>query len=74
MGNYGFNIILITDLNPAAQGSSLTVGKRNKRSKTQGGENGDGRSSPEENDSELIVQAPEKLAKDNVRFEYLIHQ
>lgn len=49
----------------------MTVGKRNKRSKTQGGENGDGRSSPEENDSELIVQAPEKLAKDNVRFKYL---
>lgn len=58
-------------MNPAAQGSSLTEGKRNRRSKKQGGENGEGgrSSSPEENNSELIVQAPEKLAEDNVRFE-----
>ncbi|VVC34865.1 W2 domain,Armadillo-type fold,Translation initiation factor IF2/IF5,Translation initiation factor [Cinara cedri] len=55
------------NLNPAAQGSSLTEGKRNKRSKKHGGENGEGgrSSSPEEGNSELIVQAPEKLAEDN---------
>ncbi|XP_050430542.1 eukaryotic translation initiation factor 5 [Adelges cooleyi] len=54
------------NLNPAAQGSSLTEGKRNRRSKVKGGENGEGgrSSSPEENNSELIVQAPEKLAGD----------
>jgi len=57
--------LYILDLNPAAQGSSLTEGKRNRRSKKQG-ENGDGgrSSSPEDNNSELIVKAPEKLAKD----------
>lgn len=56
----------IIDLNPAAQGSSLTEGKRNKRSKKHGGENGEGgrSSSPEDNNTELIVQAPEKLAED----------
>lgn len=62
---------LTIDLNPAAQGSSLTEGKRNRRSKKQGGENGEGgrSSSPEDSNSELIVvQAPEKLAEDNVRF------
>jgi len=54
------------NLNPAAQGSSLTEGKRNKRSKKQGGENGEGgRSSSPEDNSELVVQAPEKLAEDN---------
>ncbi|XP_050521081.1 eukaryotic translation initiation factor 5 [Daktulosphaira vitifoliae] len=53
------------NLNPAAQGSSLTEGKRNRRSK-KGTENGEGgrSSSPEENNSELIVEAPEKLAED----------
>lgn len=53
-------------MNPAAQGSSLTEGKRNKRSKKNGGENGEGgrSSSPEDNNSELIVEAPEKLAED----------
>ncbi|XP_015369691.1 PREDICTED: eukaryotic translation initiation factor 5 [Diuraphis noxia] len=55
------------NLNPAAQGSSLTEGKRNKRSKKNGGENGEGgrSSSPEDNNSELIVEAPEKLAEDD---------
>lgn len=59
-------------MNPAAQGSSLTEGKRNKRSKKINGENGEGgrSSSPDENDSELIVKAPEILAED-VRFEFL---
>jgi len=54
------------NLNPAAQGSSLTEGKRNRRSKKQG-ENGEGgrSSSPEDNNSELIVKAPEKLAEDD---------
>lgn len=69
-----YNDFHVTDLNPAAQGSSLTEGKRNRRSKKQGGENGEGgrSSSPEENNSELIVQAPEKLAGDvDVRFEFL---
>lgn len=66
-----YNDILFLDLNPAAQGSSLTEGKRNKRLKKQGGENGEGgrSSSPEDNNSELVVvQAPEKLAEDNVKF------
>lgn len=49
----------------------MTEGKRNKRSKKQGGENGEGRSSsPEESNSELVVvEAPEKMAEDNVRSE-----
>lgn len=64
------NLMYNIDLNPAAQGSSLTEGKRSRRSKKQGGENGEGgrSSSPEENNSELIVQAPEKLAGDNVGY------
>ncbi|MCP6484449.1 hypothetical protein NL492_26955, partial [Klebsiella pneumoniae] len=55
------------NLNPAAQGSSLTEGKRNKRSKKLGGENGEGgrSSSPEDNSELVVVQAPEKLAEDN---------
>lgn len=52
----------------------MTEGKRNKRLKKQGGENGEGgrSSSPEDNNSELIVQAPGKLAED-VRFFFISH-
>lgn len=59
----------ISDLNPAAQGASLTEGKRGKRSKKQNGEtngtNGEARSgSPKsEEEPELVVNAPEKVAK-----------
>ncbi|XP_075233057.1 eukaryotic translation initiation factor 5 [Lycorma delicatula] len=57
------------NLNPAAQGASLTEGKRGKRlSKKQNGEtNGDARSgSPKsEEEPDLIVNAPEKIAKDD---------
>lgn len=54
----------------------MTEGKRNKRLKKQGGENGEGgrSSSPEDNNSELIVQAPEKLAGDNVRLKLMYIQ
>lgn len=59
---------LFPDLNPAAQGASLTEGKRGKRSKKQNGENGDIRSgspkSEEEND--IIVNAPDQMANDSV--------
>lgn len=54
--------------NPAAQGASLTEGKRGKRlSKKHNGEtNGDARSGSPKSDEEpeLIVNAPEKKAKD----------
>lgn len=44
----------VADLNPAAQGSSLTEGKRAKRSKKQNDSvNGDGRSSPNGDEDEF---------------------
>ena len=50
-------------LNPAVQGSSLTEGKRGKRSKKQSDVNGDGRpGSPQngEDEPDGEIQAPEK--------------
>lgn len=57
-------------LNPAAQGSSLTEGKRNKRSKKINGDsNGDRTGSPDnDNDkstTNIIVEAPRIITKDN---------
>lgn len=53
------------DHNPATQGSSLTEGKRTKRSKKTNGEtNGDGRVSDE---GDQGGHAPDKATADNVR-------
>lgn len=64
-------------LNPAVQGSSLTEGKRGKRSKRANGEtttatttattNGDRSGSPENETSttDIVVEAPEKMADEN---------
>ncbi|XP_012167468.1 eukaryotic translation initiation factor 5 [Bombus affinis] len=64
-------------LNPAVQGSSLTEGKRGKRSKRANGEtttttttataNGDRSGSPENDTSttDIVVEAPEKMADEN---------
>ncbi|XP_017765670.1 PREDICTED: eukaryotic translation initiation factor 5 [Eufriesea mexicana] len=64
-------------LNPAVQGSSLTEGKRGKRSKRANGEtttttttataNGDRSGSPENEISttDIVVEAPEKMADEN---------
>ncbi|XP_068977119.1 eukaryotic translation initiation factor 5 [Bombus flavifrons] len=64
-------------LNPAVQGSSLTEGKRGKRSKRTNGEtttttttataNGDRSGSPENDTSttDIVVEAPEKMADEN---------
>lgn len=64
-------------LNPAVQGSSLTEGKRGKRSKRANGEtttttttataNGDRSGSPENdtNTTDIVVEAPEKMADEN---------
>ena len=58
-------------MNPAAQGSSLTEGKRGKRSKKANGEtngtNGTEDGHPSDNDSsDHVVEAPDKLAEDDV--------
>ncbi|KAK0163400.1 hypothetical protein PV327_007085 [Microctonus hyperodae] len=55
-------------LNPAAQGSSLTEGKRGKRSKKANGDtNGEGTGSPDNDTSttDIVVEAPEIIAKDD---------
>lgn len=56
-------------LNPAAQGSSLTEGKRGKRSKKNGDTNGDRSGSPDnDNDkstTDIVVEAPRIIKKDN---------
>lgn len=53
-------LFMISDLNPAAQGSSLTEGKRAKRSKKHE-VNGDGRGSPNgEDEPDGEIQVPEK--------------
>ncbi|XP_058803818.1 eukaryotic translation initiation factor 5 [Phymastichus coffea] len=58
-------------LDPAAQGSSLTEGKRAKRSKRANGDaNGEQRSGSPENDNntsttDIVVEAPEKMANQN---------
>ncbi|XP_033232236.1 eukaryotic translation initiation factor 5 [Belonocnema kinseyi] len=53
-------------LNPAAQGSSLTEGKRAKRSKKANGDvNGDRSGSPDsENATDIVVEAPKKMASE----------
>ncbi|XKL66062.1 hypothetical protein PGB90_009482 [Kerria lacca] len=52
------------NLNPAAQGSSLTEGKRNKRSKKQNEVNGDRSGSPNgEDEMDGKIEAPEIKAK-----------
>ena len=56
-------------LDPAAQGSSLTEGKRGKRSKRANGDaNGDRSGSPDnENNTsttDIVVEAPEKMGKE----------
>ncbi|XP_057328013.1 eukaryotic translation initiation factor 5 [Microplitis mediator] len=54
-------------LNPAAQGSSLTEGKRGKRSKKVNGDsNGDRSGSPDNDTSttDIVVEAPEIIAED----------
>ena len=61
----------ISDLNPAAQGASLTEGKRGKRSKKQNGEtngtNGEPRSgSPKSEEEPELVSVPEKKAANKV--------
>lgn len=56
----------ISDLNPAAQGSSLTEGKRGRRSK-KNEVNGDGRGSPNgEDEPDCEIQVPEKKKEDKV--------
>lgn len=66
--NHKLNTFILKNppnLNPAAQGASLTEGKRGKRSKKQNGEtNGEARSgSPKsEEEPELVVSAPVKVA------------
>jgi hypothetical protein len=64
--------LLYLDLNPAAQGSSLTEGKRGKRLKKANGEsngtNGteDGGRSSDNDSNDQVVEAPNKLADENV--------
>ncbi|KAG8224260.1 hypothetical protein J437_LFUL001640 [Ladona fulva] len=55
------------DVNPAAQGASLTEGKRGRRSKKQqnGDANGDGRSSPRSENNDTDAQGSEKDAENN---------
>jgi hypothetical protein len=65
-------VLLHLDLNPAAQGSSLTEGKRGKRSKKANGEsngtNGteDGGRSSDNDSNDQVVEAPVKVANENV--------
>jgi hypothetical protein len=65
-------VLLYLDLNPAAQGSSLTEGKRGKRLKKANGEsngtNGteDGGRSSDNDSNDQVVEAPNKLANENV--------
>jgi hypothetical protein len=65
-------VLLHLDLNPAAQGSSLTEGKRGKRLKKANGEsngtNGteDGGRSSDNDSNDQVVEAPDKLASENV--------
>uniref|UniRef100_A0A1B6E3K8 Eukaryotic translation initiation factor 5 n=1 Tax=Clastoptera arizonana TaxID=38151 RepID=A0A1B6E3K8_9HEMI len=76
--NHKLNTFILKNppnLNPAAQGASLTEGKRGKRlSKKQNGDNGDVRSgspkSEEEND--IIVAAPDQMANDSDEAEWSV--
>jgi len=71
-------VLLHIDLNPAAQGSSLTEGKRGKRSKKANGEangtNGteDGGRSSDNDSTDQVVEAPNKVADGNVSIVSLI--
>ncbi len=64
-------VIVFADHNPAAQGSSLTEGKRAKRSKKHSDVNGDnGSASPQNGEDEVDceIEAPEKKkANEDVR-------
>ncbi|XP_063993985.1 eukaryotic translation initiation factor 5 [Diachasmimorpha longicaudata] len=62
-------------LNPAAQGSSLTEGKRGKRSKKANGDtNGDRSGSPDNDTSttDIVVEAPEIIAKEDDDAEWAV--
>jgi hypothetical protein len=65
-------VLFHLDLNPAAQGSSLTEGKRGKRSKKANGDsngtngNEDGGRSSDNDSNDQVVEAPEKVADENV--------
>ncbi|XP_015587173.1 eukaryotic translation initiation factor 5 [Cephus cinctus] len=69
--NHKLNTFILKNppsLNPAAQGSSLTEGKRGKRSKRANGDaNGDRSGSPENETSttDIVVEAPKKIAADD---------
>lgn len=72
--NHKLNTFIIKNppnLNPAAQGSSLTEGKRGKRSKKANGEangtNGteDGGRSSDNDSTDQVVEAPNKVADEN---------
>lgn len=71
-------VLFHLDLNPAAQGSSLTEGKRGKRSKKANGEsngtngNEDGGRSSDNDSSDQVVEAPVKLADENVSVESFV--
>lgn len=53
------------NLNPAAQGASLTEGKRAKRSSRKNGENGERSGSPKSDEDNDIVGAPDKMADED---------
>ena len=61
-------------LNPAAQGSSLTEGKRGKRSKRANGDtNGDRSGSPDDTSTtDIVVEAPQKIATDQDDFNWAV--
>lgn len=69
--NHKLNTFILKNppnLNPATQGSSLTEGKRSKRSKKANETNGDGRSSPKSDDSDsdrFRYVARENVVKQN---------
>lgn len=69
--NHKLNTFILKNppsLNPAAQGSSLTEGKRGKRSKRSNGDaNGDRSGSPDNDNSgtDIVIEAPQKIANDD---------
>lgn len=66
-------LFTISDLNPAAQGSSLTEGKRPKRLKKHE-VNGDGRGSPNgEDEPDGEIQVPEKKKDIEVTIMYKMY-
>ncbi|XP_044730009.1 eukaryotic translation initiation factor 5 [Chrysoperla carnea] len=77
--NHKLNTFILKNppnLNPAVQGSSLTAGKRAKRSKKSGDEannstNGDGSGSPDES-TDIVVDAPTVVAADDKDDEWAV--